>query len=299
MAFEPTAQAKRPSQALREAPLAWPVTEDSKRPSNRPVFAGAAAEELAVESLVDDEEDVETALIRRETANSVATALVKRKSAQAGAPAPTPHAAPPRIAAPAAEPKLPSIVAPFSDEVSPSRSIDFYMVPPRPPQSRTPQLVAMGLGVACVLGAIIFFFVHMRSDVPVPQPLASTVATHAASAPTERAAPPPATAATPTTPAPTAAPADPTPTPTATTAPTPAAPTPAAPATVAATPVSALPPATPAPGGGGFAYKGRGKWNKGKSSPSPSPGTQEPAAPAPAPAPEPKVPDDMPNPYRQ
>jgi serine/threonine-protein kinase len=318
MAFEPTAQAKRPS---------WPVTGDAMHPPKRPVFAGAAAEELAVESLVDDEEDIETALLRRQTATSVATALVTRKNVPQSAPvAPvvtprppvTSGGAPPpssvasfRITAvvdpePPSPPKLPSIVAPFSDEVSPSRSIDFYMVPPRPPPSRTPQLVAMGVGVACLLGAIIFFFLHMRSDVPAPQPLASTVATHAGPAPTQTpatAAPPPPTPAAPPTVAATTAPTPDAPTPTApTTAPSTAAPpaaaTPAA-TTVAATPVSALPPATPTPGEGGFAYKGKGRWKKGKSSSTASPGTQEPAAPSPAPAPEPKVPDDMPNPYRQ
>ncbi len=212
-------------------------------------------DETPVEPMADDDDEHETLLMDCDAAKAAI------RAAKAGQQAPTPTPAPAPVETPAPAPSS-GHAGPFSEDgTTPSKSIEAFHLPPAPPPSRTPQIVALSVGCVVAALGVVVFLVRGNEQTPPPAPAASGV--HA---------PPPSPSA-----APAPAPPPPTATPTATVT------------AVEATPVSALPPADPPKLGKGPLPK-----PKPTSRPAERPAPSPVLAPAPEPAPDP----DMTNPYK-
>ncbi len=210
---------------------------------------GASLDETPVEPSADDEDDHETLLMDREAAIAeIARQKALKAAGQARGPAPR--------------------VAPFPEEGTSSTSTESFMVPAPPPPNRTPQLVALGVGVLIAVAGVVTWWL-LASEQTTPQTIAA-----------------PGNAAPPTPPEPT----------------TPARVNPT-PATTPAPPVNAQ---TPAPVVDAGVVRLKGPMPKGKATATPTAAplvmpTPEPLRmpDPPKPPPEPKAADDMDNPYKK
>ena len=137
-------------------------------------------DETPVEPMADDDDEHETLLMDREAARAATRAA--RRAREAAAPAPTPAPAP-----------VPSSarVPPFAEDgTTPSKSIESFSLPAAPPPSRTPQIVALLVGLAFVALAVVAFLQLGGEHAPPTTP-ATPAASGSPPPPSAAPAPPP------------------------------------------------------------------------------------------------------------
>jgi serine/threonine-protein kinase len=254
------ASARKPT--LADAPFARGARQP--RPPGQPFVSmdGADPGEVPVEPVDDDDDDHETQLMdRRAAVAQVTAARVDRKAAHPALPA--------------------SPSTPHTDERPPSTSIESFMAPaspvpkwsPRatPPNSRTPQLVALGVGLFIAVGGLVMW--QLRGQAPAAPPAISSPGSAAQHPPVAPATLPPQPAAT-------------------------VEPAPALPST----PTAATSDVIVTPRLKGKMPRAKGSHDSAAPAPvmmgeTPKPPSPPPVAPVPAPATA-KLPEDMANPYR-
>ena len=222
-----------------------------ERHSNERLHAdGASLDETPVEPVADDEDEHETLLMDRDEA---VAELVRRKVIPPAKQTP----APPR--------------ASYPGEGTPSASMESFMVPAPPPPNRTPQLVALGVGMLIAVGGLVTWWA-LASEQTTPQ----TIPVLGTAGPTA--------------------------------VPSPALPVTAPPVRVEPTATSPLILPSSLPGVDAGVVRLKGPMPKGKASSAPTtaplvmPPPTELLRPPPDPVkppPEPKTPDDMDNPYKK
>jgi hypothetical protein len=114
---------------------------------------------------LDEEDEGETQLMDRDHAPAAILAALGRSKAT-----PPPPSVLEVTPAPAPVPvSIPVPPAPTSDEGTPSASIEALAIPPAPPPSRLPQVVAIVVGLLLALGGIVVWSELRSSEAPPPR----------------------------------------------------------------------------------------------------------------------------------
>jgi eukaryotic-like serine/threonine-protein kinase len=147
-------------------------------------------DQTPVEPMEDDDDEHETLLMDRDAAKRAIADARKQKAAAQPAAAPRADPAPQRTPARSS----------FSEDGTPSAQIGTFLVPPPPPPNRTPQLVALVVGLVIAAFGFIMWWQLSSEHAPPEPPAPGSTAPSAHSGDAPPPAPAPAPSATDTTP---------------------------------------------------------------------------------------------------